>query len=485
MLLAMGTYLTHADLGVHTGTQLGNAHLRPSALPQLLMPYVYGQINTDPRGSIWIMVGGYLSTLLLLFAVLGLVAPGRRGLKLVLFGWALLVFARIYGEPPLLGHILGVLPDMSRIQFFRYGTGTLELPVILLAALGLDDLARVPAYRRRLLGGVLGVIGVVIAAALYARPVVHSLGTTFEHRAYFRISVLWGVLSVVAAAAVALVRDARMRGGLLALLLAIDAVALFAVPEFSAPRATTVDRAPVTYLRQHLGEGRFYTLGPIAPDYGSYFGLGSIAVDDFPPQDFAHYVHTRLDPVVAFTGFRPSGRPSAQQELMRHLNGYRSVGVRYVLTPAGQSLPQSPSTLRLVFRSPSTRIYQLAGASPYFAAPGCQVTSSDRQSAVVTCSQPATLTRRETWLAGWSALVDGQPAPIHRVDGLFQAIAVPPGRHRITFSFAPPGMGWAGIGLLLGCALMLVPTLAGRLARGRSEPRASSTGVPPEPVPTS
>jgi hypothetical protein len=484
MLLAMGTYLTHAALGVHSGTQLGSRHLRPSARPQLLLPYVYGQVNTNPRASIWIMVGGYLSALLLLFAVLGLVAPGRRGLKLVLLGWALLVFARIYGEPPLLGHVLGVLPDMSRIQFFRYGTGTLELPVVLLAALGVDDLTRAPAYRRRLLGGVLAVIGVVIVAALSARPVVHSLGTTFEHRAYFRISVLWGVLSVVAAAAAALMRDVRVRGALLALLVAVDAVALFAVPEFSAPRATTVDHAPVTYLRQHLGEGRFYTLGPIAPDYGSYFGLGSISVDDFPPKDYAHYVRTRLDPVVAFTGFRPAGRPSAQQELMRHLDGYRSVGVRYVLTPAAQSLPQSPSTFRLVFRSPTTRIYQLAGASPYFEAPGCQVTSSDRQSAVVTCPQRTTLTRHETWLAGWSAVVDGQPTPIHRVDGLFQAIAVPPGRHRITFSFVPPGMGWAGIGLLMGCALMLVPTLAGRLARGRTERRASSRGAPPEPVPT-
>ena len=98
------------------------------------------------------MVGGYLSALLLLFAVLGVLAPGRRGLKLVLLGWALLVFARIYGEPPLLGHVLGVLPDMSRIQFFRYGTGTLELPVILLAALGLDDVARAPVYRAACLG---------------------------------------------------------------------------------------------------------------------------------------------------------------------------------------------------------------------------------------------------------------------------------------------------------------------------------------------
>jgi hypothetical protein len=416
--------------------------------------------------------------------VLGVLAPGRRGLKLVLLGWGLLVFARIYGEPPLLGHVIGVLPDMSRIQFFRYGTATLELPVILLAALGLDDVTRAPAHRRRLLWGALAVVGVVIGAALYARPVVHSLGSTFERRAYFRVSVAWGVLSVVALAAAALVRQGRVRGALLALVVAVDAVALFAVPEFSAPRATTVDHTPVAYLRQHLGEARFFTLGPISPDYGSYFGLSSIAVDDFPPKSYAAYVHARLDPVVAFTGFRPAGQPSAQQELMRHLGGYRSVGVRYVLTPAGQSLPQSPTTFRLVFRSPTTRIYQLAGASPYFEAPGCQVTSNGRQSAQVTCAQTTTLIRRETWLAGWSARVDGRPMPIRRVDDLFQAITLPSGRHRVTFSFVPPGMGWAGLGLLGGCVLMCIPTLAGRLVRRRADRHTTAPGPAPEPLPT-
>ncbi len=81
------------------------------------------------------------------------------------------MFARIYGVP-LLGQVLGVLPEISRIQFYRYGTAALELPVILLAALGLDDLARVPAHRRRLVWGALAAIAVLAVAALSARPIV-------------------------------------------------------------------------------------------------------------------------------------------------------------------------------------------------------------------------------------------------------------------------------------------------------------------------
>lgn len=473
MLLAMATYLTHADLGVHAGTHLGTAHLDFNAVPQLLMPYVYGQVNADPHSAIWLRVGGYLSAILLLFALLGALAPGRRGLRLVLLGWTLLVFARMYGEPPLLGHILGVLPDMSRIQFYRYGTATLELPVIVLAALGLDDLARVPEHRRRLLWGALAAMAAILAAALSARPVIRSLAHAFPHNAYFRASIVWGTLSVVSVAAVALLRQAHARAVVLATLVAVDAVVMFAVPEFAAPRATTVDLAPVAYLRTHLGQSRFFTLGPIQPNYGSYFGLAEIGVDDFPPKAYTAYVHAHLDPVVGFTGFRPPG-PSAEQELLRHLRGYRSAAVRYVLAPAGYPLPQSPTRLRLVFRSPSTWIYRLSRASPYFGAAGCRVTSSSRDAAHLHCLQPTTLIRRETWLTGWSAQVDGHVTPIRRVDRLFQAVRVPAGSHSVTFSFAPPGMTWAFLGLLGGCLLMCVPNLAARGSTNRASPRAAA-----------
>ena len=45
--------------------------------------------------------------------------------------WIVLVFARMYGQIPLLGHVLGLLPGMSHIAFFRYATPSLELPVVI------------------------------------------------------------------------------------------------------------------------------------------------------------------------------------------------------------------------------------------------------------------------------------------------------------------------------------------------------------------
>jgi hypothetical protein len=75
------------------------------------------------------------------------------------------------------------------------------------------------------------------------------------------------------------------------------------------------------------------------------------------------------------------------------------------------TLPQSPTTFRLVFQSPTRASTSLTGLPLYFGA-----------------------------------------------DGLFQAVTVPAGSHHNTFSFVPPGMNWALLGLLAGIALMLVPT---------------------------
>ncbi len=480
MLLAMFDYLGHADLAVHAGTQLGARHLSLSEFPQLLMPYIYGPVNGAPHASIWIMVGGYLSTVLLLFAALGLITPGRRGLKLVLVAWGLLVFARMYGQPPLVGHVLGVLPDIARLQFYRYATPAFELPVIVLAALGLDGLTRGRAHRRRVIAGALVASAAVAGAAIVARPVVDSLSATVRHgAAFFQVSIAWGVLSAAAVGAMALVRAARLRAALLALIIVIDAVVLFAVPEFSAPRATRVDLTPVTYLRRHLGESRFFTLGPIQPDYGSYFGLASLAVDDFPPKSYASYIHSRLDPAAGFIGFSRVGRLSPESELLRHVGGYRSAAVGYVLTPAGEALPTTRGAFRLVFRSPTTWIYQLTRAAPYFGAAGCQVVSAQRDSARVLCPRPATLIRRETWFAGWSGQLDGHPAPIRHVDGVFQAVTVPAGSHSVSFSFVPAGMDWALLCLLAGCALIFAPEARGLMtgARAARAARVATVGA--------
>ena len=43
----------------------------------------------------------------------------------------------------------------------------------------------------------------------------------------------------------------------------------------------------------------------------------------------------------------------------------------------------------------------------------------------------------DIWQPWWFATLDGAEAPVLRANVLFRAVAVPPGRHTITFTFQP------------------------------------------------
>ena len=374
---------------------------------------------------------------------------------------------------------------MSQIAFFRYADPALELAVVVLAALGMNALAAKAVPRGRLLAVTLVSVAVVAGATVGAVPLAHGLGPA-AHRIYSRASVIWAVAVVAACAVAAILPSPRARRLLAASILSLDAFVLFVLPELSAPRRVTIDTAPVAYLQRHLGLSRFATLGPLGPDYGSYFGLRSLNTNDaLLPSVFAAYVNKHLDPAVGpliFNGTppgRPPTAPTAQQALLSNLNGYRAAAVRYVLTPPGQELPLAPNMFSIVLRSPTTLIYRLAGASSYFTAmnPGCTVQAQSGQSVRVSCSRSTALVRRETYMPGWSAKVDGHARAVRKYDDAFQAVIVGPGTHRVTFAFTPPHLDWALLGFAVGClCLLAAPLLA------RTQTRASRLKPPSDNV---
>jgi hypothetical protein len=486
LLVAFQDYRANADLFAHAGGVFGTITIPHAGLAQLVLPYVYGPLygfddSTGVIGTIWNQTGGYLSVSLLFFGLLGLVSPGRRGLRLVLLGWIVLVVARIYGEPPVLGHVLGVLPQMSNVAFFRYATPALELPVIVLAAVGLDGLVAKKIAGRRVLAVTVCALLVVGAAAIEASRVVHDFPGSAQ-RVYFWASVLWAVALIEACVVAALLRSSRARHVLATAILCVDALALFVIPQLSAPRSIAVDTSPVAFLQRHLGLSRYFTLGPLGPNFGSYYQIRQLNLTDNPVASvFGTYVVTRLDPAANPGFFNGTPVPTGEQPeqaLKADLAGYRAAGVRYVLTPYYLSLPRRPKTFSLVSTSPTTFIYRLAGSAPFFTATNssCVVTPRGDASVRLSCSGPTTLIRRETYMPGWSAAVDGHATPIRQYDTDFQAVTVPRGTHLVTFGYAPPHIGWAIAAFLIGCAsLLLAPWWArGRGNRRVREPAAGS-----------
>ena len=81
---------------------------------------------------------------------------------------------------------------------------------------------------------------------------------------------------------------------------------------------------------------------------------------------------------------------------------------------------------------------------PSDAVVGAQVVSYQDQHVVVSAvlSVPGYLVLADMDYPGWRALVDGQPRPIVRADGLFRAVYLGPGEHRIEFVYEPHWAVW-------------------------------------------
>ncbi len=124
----------------------------------------------------------------------------------------------------------------------------------------------------------------------------------------------------------------------------------------------------------------------------------------------------------------------------------------------------------------------LAGMAPGprqpFTAVGWTATDPDRPTLLVTTAAPGLLVVADSWMPGWTATVDGRPAPILRGNYAQRVIPLPePGRHVIVMEYRPPG-------LILGGAISIVsgpglgdPHLSGGRSNGSKPEQPSSTAA--------
>jgi hypothetical protein len=106
-----------------------------------------------------------------------------------------------------------------------------------------------------------------------------------------------------------------------------------------------------------------------------------------------------------------------------------------------------------------------------------RVTDDGRERVVVdTRADRATmLVLTDPWFPGWKATVDGESAPVERVDYVIRGVRVPAGSHRVEFRYEPASVriGWVTSALALAAILLLV--LSGLRSRRASSATAPST----------
>lgn len=351
-ILAFFEYLPLADLGGHAGG-FAKAHLPLlAAIPSLFAPYAFGPPTAFSNSwpdlvRVWGAVGGYVDILLLATALYGLIAR-RSAVTALLVLWTLAAWAKTFGWPPATT-LWNKVPGIPNTAFFRYATPTWELAVIILAALGLDQLRRVARLDRLALAVTgLGVLCALSFLLFIAPSFLPHLRPHSGLRNWATGSALWTLLTLCAFLADLLSFTPQKRGLWIAAVLVADAVLTFSIPTLANPRRGDVDYRAVRFLRRHLGLERFYTLGPIQPNYGAYFGIASIDHNYLPiSRIWVTWIHHHLDPYANFVIFngnlpRKSGQASQAQELRRHLPAYEGVGVKYIVTPPGDS-PFAPT----------------------------------------------------------------------------------------------------------------------------------------------
>jgi len=81
---------------------------------------------------------------------------------------------------------------------------------------------------------------------------------------------------------------------------------------------------------------------------------------------------------------------------------------------------------------------------------------------------------------GWSATVDGESVPVHRVDGFSLGVQVPAGRHRVEFTYRTPGLR-AGLVIsflaLLGVIFLIVDRRPRRRPSTTPDPEVESAAA--------
>ena len=385
VLNAFERLIHHGQIGSHT-VALADLTIPKAGVTQLVAPYLFGGIfdmppTKDPSVFYsWSKIGGYTGIMLFVLAIGGLIGAiwhhRERLLRCLLGAWALLFLGSAYGVP-VLHQIVEHVPGLEHIATFRYATGSTLLCMCVLAAFCLDDVLEGNALRSltQLMPGMAAALG-AFAYGFFGTPVGRAWAHEHLPSWYWGSIVIFGagILAMLTCVAVAYVGRRRLAYGVLCALLVAETLGFFVVPILAWPRAVHYDTAPVAFLKANLGTQRFYSISPISPNYGTFYGVASLDASDLPISgNWSHFVATKLDPCILPWQFG-NGGPIAHCipplfEFIKHNASYEEAGVKYLLmahqtllhgflqpqhrAKSGLPTPDGAAVMQLLWSAPS------------------------------------------------------------------------------------------------------------------------------------
>jgi len=456
----------------------------------------WGQ-NFFPRGFPYAL-SLYLGAAALALALVGAVRGGATGRRLGALAVAatLVCLGRWIGWGALLDHA----PALRILRYPVKAFFSVHLAVTLLAGLGLDALQRGPARAWRMLAATAGAAGTALllaptiptVAPAFARwfaagffpPGMDWPQRSFSLRFVLGDAALGGAAAAAVALLAALVARGRVRPGAGALavagVLAADLVRAGAGLNPTVPIAALRPSAESEALAAAVraGGGRAFTCDVLSsPAYLSaraareerhvVWTLWTLTDTLTPGLNVARAVPTAYsaDLTMLVPEARVLGEGDGCASIGALVSRLRPAAVTHIVSADPLADPALvPLTVLAPARLAPLRIHVYALSSP---APRLSVQTDDgrplpapalrevpgRVELGIDAPGPARVLWRDAYAAGWTAAVNGHPAPIELAEGRYVAVRIDAGHNDVTLRYRPPRLA---LGLALSAAAAFI-----------------------------
>ncbi|TWE07284.1 membrane protein YfhO [Rudaeicoccus suwonensis] len=486
VLVAFKAFLDFADVAYHVGAT-NDFSYSFRKVTAFALPYGVGPMNNAVFGG----MAGYLTLPAVLVGLVGFLGRRRRGLQLVLGVIVAALVLNMFGVHPVKA-VFNITPGLRETLVAKYGIGIIEFAVVICVAFGIDDLRRARVRRAAAIAAVVVVAGYLLASVVYADRRGFLTDPTWTATVVAWTALACGGLAAVLFALRHQPRRARLLATIAAVIVILDGAGTYAIPQLSASPSSPVNTGPVRYLQDNLGTARFITAGPIQPNYGTYYGLAQLNVNDLPVPSKMSDLIAELAPRPGTAAaratshsfrsywFGPYGGLVNQRGMLtayvQKQSSYRSASVKYVVLRRDRASEAilTRAGLSRVYQDATVEIWQDPKAGPVFstASSACTVTPRTFNVVALDCPEATTLTRRTIATPGWSVTIDGSRHTVAVPPaGYYQRVAVPAGRYDVTFAYQPRFFVAATVVSFAVGALMvadlLVPLVRCRHSRDR------------------